>query len=214
MKQHFPIILFASLLLTSCSSTNISRTVAHEVHPEAKEAVESLFTIKASNMSLAEEDLEKKVLVNLKAFIAGTDIETALIEDDKLTDETLFKIEPIIENNKHLLVIKYAEDAFRDHAATLNLTRFIDGLLQSKSPSFFELYYKAQNNDSNSLHTVAKIRRLILTPLETNSYYAPINLSQYNGYVQGETIIWDRKLAEIVKKKNAEKRKLPKEKKS
>jgi hypothetical protein len=61
---------------------------------------------------------------------------------------------------------------------------------------------------------VAKIRRLILTPLETNTYYDLVNLSQYNGYVQGETIIWDRKIAEIVKKKNAEKRKIPKEKKS
>ena len=214
MKNIYFTFAFSTLLLASCSSTNVSRTVAHETHPEAKEAVESLFTIKASNMSLAEEDLEKKALVNLKTFTAGTEIEIALIEDDKLIEETLFKIEPVIENNKHLLIIRHAEDAFRDHAATLNLTRFMDGLLQSTSPSFFELYYKAQSNDPGSLHAVAKIRRLILTPLETNTYYDLVNLSQYNGYVQGETIIWDRKIAEIVKKKNAEKRKIPKEKKS
>lgn len=209
MKKVFPIMTLATLVLASCSSTNVSRTVAHEIHPEARKAVESLFTIKASNMSLAEEDLEKKALINLKTFTAGTEIEIALVEDDKLIDETLFKIEPVIENNKHLLIIRHAEDAFRDHAATLNLTRFMDGLLHSKSPSFFELYYKAQSNDPGSLHAVAKIRRLILTPLETNTYYDPINLSQYNGYVQGETIIWDRKLAEIAKKKNVKKTKTP-----
>lgn len=214
MKSFFSILLLTTLLLTSCSSTKVSRHVANEIHPEAKEAIESLFTIKASNITLAEEDLEKKVLANLKTFIATAEIKIELIEDEHLTNEVLFKIEPGIENNKNLITIRYAEDAFRDHVATLNLTRFMDGLLQSNFPSpytFFELYHNAINNDPSALYTVAKIRRSVLTPLTSNTYYEPVNLSQYNGYVQGETIIWDRKLAELAKiekKKNAEKRKV------
>lgn len=60
MKKVFSIITLSTLVLASCSSSNVNRTIAHEVHPDAKDALESLFTIKASNMSLAEEDLEKK----------------------------------------------------------------------------------------------------------------------------------------------------------
>ena len=199
MKKHFSIIIMASIILASCSSPSVTIIKqSREIHPEAKEIIENLFTIKASNISLAEENIEKQTLSRFKKY-AEAEIKIKFIKDETLTNETLFKIEPLIEVDGSVVVIRYAEDAFRDHAATLNLTRFMESLFQEVYPSLFEHYNTAINNDLYSIHAITKIRRSVLTPLETTPEYDPINLSQYNGYIQGEIIIWNKRLSETEK---------------
>ena len=202
MKKQFSIIIMAFFILTSCSSPSVGRKVANEIHPEAKELITNLFTIKASNISLADENLESHTLKRFKTY-AESGIKIEFIKDEKLTDETLFKIEPIMNEEGSLVTVRYAEDAFYDHAATLNLTRFMETLFSEVYPTIFELYNTAINNDINSLHSITKTRRSVLTALETNPDYDPINLSQYNGYIQGEIVIWNRKLSEMDKKLKA-----------
>ncbi len=198
MKKKFSIIIMALTILASCSGQSVSTIVPREIHPEAREIVENIFTIKASNISVADEDIEDKTLERFKKYAeSGTRIK--FIQDEKLIDDTLYKIEPTIEQKYNLVTIRYAKNAFLDHAATLNLTRFMQSLFQEVYPSIFEYYNTAIENDLYSLHALTKLRKSVLTPLEINSDYDPINISQYNGYIQGELIIWNKRLLEMEK---------------
>ena len=198
MKIKISIIVMALTIIASCSSQSVSRSVPREIHPDAKEMIEKLFTVNASNISLADENLEKKTLERFKKYAeTGTNIE--FIQDDTLIDETLFKIVPSVESMFNLVTIRYAKNAFYDHAATLNLIRYMESLFQEVYPSIFEHYNTAINNDLYSLHSITKLRKSVLTPLEINPDYDPINISQYNGYIQGELIIWNKRLAEMEK---------------
>ncbi|MEA9356315.1 hypothetical protein SHI21_08885 [Bacteriovorax sp. PP10] len=217
MKKFFSFIILASFLLTSCSSMNVNRTIATQaVNAEAEAAVETLFTIKASQAGAGEEDFLETVQNNSTRLTNNTPIKINLIEDNNLIDDVLFKIEPIIEDNNNIIKIRYANGAFKDHAATLNLSRLLDGLIRSNfsSPHFiFELYYNAINNDPTSLHAVAKIRRSVLTPLGPDSGAS----EKLNSSILAEAAVWDKKLAEFAKldkKRNAEKKALAEQRKA
>lgn len=219
MKKLTSLLLLLCLILSACSSTQTARSIAQEpVSEEAKAALDALFTIKLSNTVQAEEDIYKMAESNLKALVHNTKIKMELIEDSSLINETAFKIEPIIEKNEYVFRIKYAENAFNDHSATMNLIHFVDNLLSNSfnsTYSAFELYYNVLKNDPTAFHAVAKIRKLSLVPL--NEGHANINYSQYNGFLQGETTVWNKKVqefAKLEKKNNADKKVLAEERKA
>lgn len=195
------------------------KVAAVPINEEARAAVESLFTFKKSNMPIADLNLKEPAEGNIQLLVYNSKVKIEFIEDLKLDPEAAFKIEPVIENNSYLIKIRYAEDAFMDHSATLNMTRFMDTVLKSKMKQvypIFEIYYNALNNHAPTLHAVSKLRRSVLTPLDKTSYY-PIETSQYNGYVQGESIEWDKKVLEfskLEKSKNAEKKILTEQRKA
>lgn len=218
MKKFFSTLILASLLLSSCSSMIDRKIAADAVNDEARAAVDTLFTFKKSNMAMNELDLKETAENNLKMLVYNTKVKVEFIEDSTMGLDDAFKIEPVA-GKEYLIKVRYAEDAFLDHPATLNMTRFMDSVLRAQMKQvypIFEIYYNALNNDAPTLHAVAKLRKSVLTPLEKTSFY-PIQTSQYNGYVQGESIDWDKKVAsfaKLEKSKNIEKKILTEQRKA
>lgn len=211
MKKAFASLIFTTLFVSSCSSNKI-------VLPESEIAVSEttpvptdvLFSFKKSNMNPADDDLFDNAKEHVRALVEQAKITVKWIEDEKLGTDVAFKIEPENVKETPTLVIKYADDIFQDHSATLNLTRFLDSLFDPNAKiSFFEMYNNTAANDPAAMVTVAKLRKSVLTPLDKPTFYV-INTSQYNGFVAGESSLWTKKVNEyekLVKKASSEKRK-------
>lgn len=213
MKRAFTSLILTSLFISSCSSNkDVKPAPPVTVSDEAPSPADVLFSFKKSNMSPAEDDLFDKAEEHVRLLVEQAKIKVKWIEDVKLDTDIAFKVEPTLEKETPTLVIKYADDIFQDHSATLNLTRFLDALFAPATPtqvSFFEMYNNAAANDPATLVTVAKMRRAVLTPLDKPTYYV-MNTSQYNGFVAGESSLWEKKINEYVKlekKAKTEKRK-------
>ncbi len=213
MKKAFACLMLTNLFISSCSSNKDVKPVAPMMASDsAPTHTDVLFSFKKSNASLSDDDLFDKAKEHVQLLVAQLKIQVKWMEDEKLETDVAFKIEPAIEKDSSVLVIKYADDIFQDHSATLNLTRFLDTLFDPKASakvSVFEMYQNTASNNAEAMVTVAKMRRSVLTPLDKPTYY-PMNTSQYNGFVAGESFLWERKLAEYVKlekKAKTEKRK-------
>lgn len=213
MKKAFASLMLTSLVMSSCSSSKDVKPVSDMTVTETTpSAAEFLFSFKKSNVSPADDDLFDKAKEHVRLLVETAKINVKWIEDEKLAHDVAFKIETATEKETPTLVIKYADDIFQDHSATLNLTRFLDSLFDpaaKEQVSIFEMYEKASANDPQALVAVAKIRRAVLTPLDKPACYV-MNTSQYNGFISGEARLWERKLNEYVKlekKAKTEKRK-------
>ncbi|MEA9356320.1 hypothetical protein SHI21_08910 [Bacteriovorax sp. PP10] len=204
--------ILAGLVLSSCSSTKVIAPSITANTQSLSSPADVLFTFKKSNMSPADDDLFDKAQEHVRLLVEQAKIKVKWIEDEKLDTDIAFKVEPTLEKETPTIVIKYADDIFQDHSATLNLTRFLDALFDPKAEaptSFFEMYNNAVANDPTTLVTVAKMRRDVLTPLDKPTCYV-MNTSQYNGFVAGESSLWKKKVDEYVKlekKIKSEKRK-------
>lgn len=183
-------------MLSSCSSTVEKKTIAAPINEEAQAAVALLFTFYKSNMQLSEIHLKEQAKININTFIDQTKTQVKWIEDSTLNEEIAFKVIPAVVQNKNIIQIHYAEAAFNDHPATLNLTHFLEAILNKYS--LFDFYNKSLNNDALTFYTLAKIRKSILTQMSKTPLY-PIETSQYNGYVLGESLLWDKRLANFEK---------------
>lgn len=213
MKRAFTSLILTGLFISSCSSNKdikpVSATIVTEAAPTAADV---LFSFKKSNMSPADDDLFDKAQEHVRLLVEQTKLKVKWIEDEKLDTDIAFKMEPMVEKETPTIVIKYADAIFQDHSATLNLTRFLDALLDPEAPapvSFFEMYNNAAANDPTTLVTVAKMRRAVLNPLDRPACYV-MNISQYNGFLAGESSLWEKKVNEYVKlekKIKSEKRK-------
>lgn len=213
MNRFSTLSIFIGLLLASCSGHKIvTPTPTANMTEMPPNAADVLFSFKKSNMSPAEDDLFDKAQEHIGVLALQTKLKIKWIEDEKLDTDVAFKLEPMIEKETPMIVIKYADDVFQDHSATLNLTRFLDALLDPKAPesvSFFEMYNSAAANDPTTLVTIAKMRKAVLTPLDKPTCYV-MNTSQYNGFVAGESSLWQKKVNEYMKlekKTKSEKRK-------
>lgn len=152
-------------------------------------------------MSPAEDDLFDKAQEHVRLLVEQAKIKVKWIEDEKLDTDVAFKVEPTLDKETPTIVIKYADDIFQDHSATLNLTRFLDALFDPTAhtpTSFFEMYNNATASDPATLVTVAKMRKAVLTPLDKPTCYV-MNTSQYNGFVAGESSLWKKKVDEYMK---------------
>jgi hypothetical protein len=211
MKRISTLSILVGLTLASCSSTKaVAPAVPANAIQTSLSPTDVLFTFKKSNMSPADDDLFDKAEEHVRLLVEQAKIKVKWIEDEKLDTDIAFKVEPTLEKETPTIVIKYADDIFQDHSATLNLTRFLDALFAPAVPtSFFEMYNNAAANDPTTLVTVAKMRRDVLTPLDKPTCYL-MNTSQYNGFVAGESSLWKKKVDEYVKlekKIKSEKRK-------
>ena len=206
MKKAFASLIFTTLFVSSCSSNKIVLPV-NETTPGPADV---LFSFKKSNMNLADDDLFDKAKEHVRALVEQAKITVKWIEDEKLGTDIAFKVEPENIQATPTLVIKYADDIFQDHSATLNLTRFLDSLFDPNAKnSFFEMYNNTAANDPAAMVTVAKLRKSVLTPLDKPTCYV-MNTSQYNGFVAGESSLWTKKVNEyekLEKKASSEKRK-------
>lgn len=202
MKKAFASLIFTSLFISSCSSNkDIKASAPVTTSDLAPTHADTLFSFRKSNVTLSDDDLFDKAKEHVHSLVAQSKIQVKWIEDEKLATDIAFRIEPVIEKETTILVIKYADDIFQDHSATLNLTRFLDTLFDpaaTSKVSIFEMYHNTSANDPSTLVAVAKMRRSVLTPLDKPTCY-PMNTSQYNGFVAGESFLWERKLAEYVK---------------
>jgi hypothetical protein len=202
MKKTLASLMLTILAISSCSSSkDVKPVLDMTVTGPTPSAAELLFSFKKSNVSPADDDLFDKAKEHVRLLVETAKINVKWIEDEKLAQDVAFKIETAIEKETPTFVIKYAEDIFQDHSATLNLTYFLDSLFDpeaTKKVSIFEMYEKASANDPEALVAVAKIRRAVLTPLDKPTYYT-MNTSQYNGFIAGEARLWERKLNEYVK---------------
>lgn len=213
MNRISTLAILAGLILTSCSSTKVvspaSTVSAVQVSSSPADA---LFSFKKSNMSLADNDLFDQAKEHVRLLLEQSKIKVKWIEDEKLDTDTAFQIGPALEKETPIIVIKYADNIFQDHSATLNLTLFLDALFTPTTPtqaSFFEMYTSAVANEPATLVTIAKLRKAILTRLDNPTCYV-MNTSQYNGFVTGESSLWEMKINEYMKlekKLKTEKRK-------
>lgn len=209
MKRVMTSLMLANFILSSCSSNkDLKPSPALNVTDTAPTLADVLFSFKKSNVSPADNDLFDKAKEHVRLLVEQAKVNVKWIEEEKLGTDVAFKIEPTMEKETPTLVIKYADDIFQDHSATLNLTRFLDLVFDPATTpqlSVFEMYNNTVANDPQTVVAVAKMRRAILTPLDQPTYYL-MNTSQYNGFVAGEAILWERKLTEYVKLENKDKK--------
>ena len=196
MRKLFLTMALLNIFLISCSSTTEKNTAIAQTAKEARPAVETFFAFNKSNMQLSEVNLKDQAKSNIDTLLNQSKIQVKWIEDSTLDPETAFRVIPVIEHNTNIVKIHYAKVAFNDHPVTLNLTHFMEAVLSSHS--LFDIYNKSLDNDVPTFHTLAKIRKSILTQINKTPHY-PIETSQYNGYVLGESVIWDKRLSEFAK---------------